>query len=75
MLRTVFGDRLVALFTTLAILGFSASIMAIVFAVRECSARETFAERCAAACYPNTVYDTKYNRCTCNASVTIREVK
>jgi len=34
-----------------------------------------FYNKCAAACAPNAVYSTKYNRCECNAMVVVREVK
>lgn len=34
-----------------------------------------FYNKCAAACSPNAVYSTKYNRCECNAMVVVREVK
>lgn len=36
---------------------------------------QAFFNKCAAACAPNDVYSIKYNRCTCNASVTVRDVK
>jgi hypothetical protein len=35
----------------------------------------SFYNKCAAACAPNAVYSTKYNRCECNAMVVVREVK
>ena len=34
-----------------------------------------FYSKCAAACAPNAVYSTNYNRCECNAIVTVREIK
>jgi len=34
-----------------------------------------FYSKCAAACSPNAVYSTNYNRCECNAIVTVREIK
>ena len=34
-----------------------------------------FFKKCAVACAPNDVYSTKYNRCTCNAAVTVKEIK
>ena len=33
-----------------------------------------FFSKCAAACAPNDVYSTKYNRCSCNASVIVKEI-
>jgi len=36
---------------------------------------QTFFERCAAACSPNDVYSTKYNRCSCNAAVIVKQIK
>lgn len=36
---------------------------------------QAFFNKCAAACAPNDVYSIKYNRCTCNASVTVKEIK
>jgi len=36
---------------------------------------ELFYKSCENSCYPNGVYSTKYNRCMCNASVTVREIK
>jgi hypothetical protein len=33
-----------------------------------------FFKKCAAACAPNDVYSTKYNRCTCNAAVIVKEI-
>lgn len=75
MIRQILGDKLFRIFAGVAFFAFMFSIAGIVFAVRDCNDKQTFEQRCAVACYPNTVYDTKYNRCTCNASVTIREVK
>jgi hypothetical protein len=34
-----------------------------------------FYSKCAAACSPSAVYSTNYNRCECNAIVTVREIK
>lgn len=75
MLRAILGDKFIRIFAGIAFFAVAFSVTGIVFAVRDCNDKQTFEQRCAVACYPNTVYDTKYNRCTCNASVTIREVK
>jgi hypothetical protein len=37
--------------------------------------QQDFFDKCAAACYPNTVYSTEYKRCSCNAAVVVREIK
>lgn len=36
---------------------------------------DAFYAKCASACFPNDVYSIQYKRCTCNASVTVKELK
>jgi hypothetical protein len=36
---------------------------------------QNFFDKCATACYPNSVYSTKYKRCECNASIIVKNVQ
>jgi hypothetical protein len=73
--KLIFADNIVKAFAFFVSLGFITSILAVVFAVKECKARETFEDKCEVACYPNTVYSTEHRRCVCNANVIYREIK
>jgi hypothetical protein len=60
---------------------FFSGLISVLIALSICTSRtedqlkQNFFDKCASACYPNTVYSTDYNRCSCNAAVVVREIK
>lgn len=68
-------DSILKWFASIAFFGLTSAVLAVVFTVRECDAQQTFEKKCELACFPNTVYSTKYRRCECNASVIVKNIQ
>jgi hypothetical protein len=64
-------------FIGLAVMGIGAMMLSTANTERKLEELQKgdFYSKCAAACAPNAVYSTNYNRCECNAIVTVREIK